>query len=106
MGLFSNIRGRLQRSGTQADKLSVSAYLKTIYEDVKENIDYVVTVEGVDIPQVWQQRILEPLAFAFALQTLNEGKVTDLLKNSPDTNTRPSEASKAQESATTGEMDE
>ena len=40
--------------------------VKNLYSEVKENIDYIVSVEGIEIPQVWQDKILQPLDFAIA----------------------------------------
>ncbi len=44
----------------------------TIYDEVKENIEYITEVEGIEIPQVWQDKILQPLDFAIAQNNLTK----------------------------------
>ena len=49
-----------------------SKELSMLYEQVKGNIELSVEVEGVEIPKVWQEKILEPIAFAVYQQELFE----------------------------------
>lgn len=50
----------------QVDKLTFRAYLIGLYDEVSENLDYLIEVEGVDISSSAKRMILTPLAFAIA----------------------------------------
>lgn len=49
-------------------EISYIGYLKSIYREVLENIEYITEIEGIEIPKVWQDKIVQPIDFA--IQTL------------------------------------
>lgn len=53
-------------------KTKASTYLKKIYSEVEDEITYIVEVEGVEIPEPWRSRILQPIDFAIQQQELEE----------------------------------
>jgi hypothetical protein len=53
---------------------TLEGYLQHIYREVEENLEYITEIEGVEIPKVWQDKILAPIAFAIAVaQADDEG---------------------------------
>lgn len=47
-------------------KADVATYLERVRLETSENIEYITGIEGVEIPKVWQEKILMPLDFASA----------------------------------------
>ena len=52
--------------------MKASEYLESILAEVSGNIDYIVNTEGIEIPDVWRDKIIEPMWFAITQQRLGE----------------------------------
>jgi len=52
-----------------------SKYLENLLAEIQGNIAYIVDIEGVEIPDVWRDKIVEPMWFAISQQRVEEGEV-------------------------------
>lgn len=62
---------------------SIVDYLRALRKEVVEEIDYIVEIEGYEIPQVWRDKIVQPIDFEIAHQALEAEKATPPIKQNP-----------------------
>lgn len=68
-----------QVGGKHVGTISVDAagFVRHIYREVEENLEYITEIEGIDIPKVWQDKILQPIDFAIQILEADD-QVSDM----------------------------